>query len=43
MENFKHLNDIATKYAQRKKKIKDFTKLVHKDIKSSGLVNVTIF
>jgi hypothetical protein len=33
MENFKHLNDIATKYAKRKKKIKDFNKLVHKDIR----------
>ena len=33
MENFKHLNDIATKYAKHKNKIKDFTKLVSKDIR----------
>ena len=33
MENFKHLNDIATKYAKHKKKIKIFTQLVHKDIR----------
>jgi hypothetical protein len=40
MENFKHLNNLATKYVKRKKKIKDFTKLVHKDIRVYPLLTI---